>query len=92
MHGGAGRAQRRRPHDLGALSGRDGRSIRSGGSHSGSGLEGTHAPDEVYAEVRDQFSEEELVELTVAIGLINTWNRLAIGFRYTHPVGASKAA
>jgi hypothetical protein len=39
-------------------------------------LEGTHAPDEVYAEVRDQFSEEELVELTVAIGLINTWNRL----------------
>jgi alkylhydroperoxidase family enzyme len=55
-------------------------------------LEGTHAPDEVYAEVRDQFSEEELVELTVAIGLINTWNRLAIGFRYTHPVGASKAA
>jgi hypothetical protein len=30
--------------------------------------------------------------LTVAIGLINTWNRLAIGFRYTHPVGARKAA
>ena len=91
MHGGAGRAQRRSP-GLGALSGLDGRSTRSGGSHSGSGLEGTHAPDEVYAEVRDQFSEEELVELTVAIGLINTWNRLAIGFRYTHPVGASKAA
>jgi alkylhydroperoxidase family enzyme len=55
-------------------------------------LEGTPAPDEVYAEVRDQFSEEELVELTVAIGLINIWNRLAIGFRYTHPVGAAKAA
>jgi hypothetical protein len=27
-----------------------------------------------------------------AIGLINTLNRLAIGFRYTHPVGTPKAA
>ena len=52
----------------------------------------THAPDEVFAKVRGQFSEEELVKLTVAIGVINTWNRLAIGFRYTHPVGAPKAA
>jgi AhpD family alkylhydroperoxidase len=52
----------------------------------------THAPDEVYAEVRGQFSEEELVKLTVAIGVINTWNRMMIGFRYIHPVGAPKAA
>jgi AhpD family alkylhydroperoxidase len=52
----------------------------------------THAPDEVYVEVRGQFSEEELVKLTIAIGLINTWNRLAIGFRYAHPVDTSKAA
>jgi AhpD family alkylhydroperoxidase len=52
----------------------------------------THAPDEVYAEARGQFSEEELVKLTVAIGQINTWNRIAIGFRYTHRVDTSKAA
>lgn len=51
----------------------------------------THAPDEVYSEAQAQFSEEELVKLTVAIGVINTWNRLAIGFRSIHPV-ASKAA
>ena len=52
----------------------------------------THAPGEVYAAGRERFSEEELVKLTFAIGLINTWNRLAVGFRYTHPVGTPKAA
>ncbi|HET8729040.1 MAG TPA: carboxymuconolactone decarboxylase family protein [Alphaproteobacteria bacterium] len=52
----------------------------------------THAPDEVYEEARRQFSEEELVKLTVAIGLINTWNRVAIGFRTVHPVGADRPA
>jgi AhpD family alkylhydroperoxidase len=52
----------------------------------------THAPDEVYAEAQAQFAADELVKLTVAIGLINTWNRLAIGFRNIHPVGTSKAA
>ena len=41
----------------------------------------THAPDEVYADVRQHFTEEELVALTVAIVAINGWNRLAIGFR-----------
>ena len=40
-----------------------------------------HASDEVYAEVRKEFSEEELVNLSVAIIAINGWNRLAIGFR-----------
>jgi AhpD family alkylhydroperoxidase len=40
-----------------------------------------HAPDDVYAEVRQRFSEEELVNLTLAIVAINGWNRLAIGFR-----------
>jgi AhpD family alkylhydroperoxidase len=41
----------------------------------------THAPDSLYAEVREFFSEEELVDLTLAIVAINGWNRLAIGFR-----------
>jgi AhpD family alkylhydroperoxidase len=40
-----------------------------------------HASDEVYNEARMQFSEAELVRLTLAITQINTWNRLAIGFR-----------
>jgi AhpD family alkylhydroperoxidase len=37
------------------------------------------APDEVYAEVRKEFGEEDLVNLSVAIITINSWNRLAIG-------------
>jgi len=37
--------------------------------------------DEVYEEVRKQFTEEELVYLTLAIISINGWNRLAISFR-----------
>jgi AhpD family alkylhydroperoxidase len=39
------------------------------------------APDEVYTEVRKEFGEEELVNLSLAIITINGWNRLAIGFR-----------
>ncbi|HWR36816.1 MAG TPA: carboxymuconolactone decarboxylase family protein [Clostridia bacterium] len=41
----------------------------------------THAPDEIYELAREQFSEEELVNLTMAIIAINGWNRLEIGFR-----------
>jgi len=52
----------------------------------------THAPDEVYAEASRHFSEKELVNLSVAIGMINIWNRLAIGFRYVHPVRAASVA
>jgi AhpD family alkylhydroperoxidase len=38
-------------------------------------------PDEVFEEVRGQFSEEELVNLSMAVVAINGWNRLAVGFR-----------
>jgi AhpD family alkylhydroperoxidase len=41
-----------------------------------------HVPDEVYEKGRKSFSEEELVNLTLAIITINGWNRLAITFRY----------
>jgi len=41
----------------------------------------THAPDDVYEEVRRHFSEVEIVNLTMAIATINGWNRLALGFR-----------
>jgi len=40
-----------------------------------------HVPDEVYELARRQFSEKELVDLTLAIVAINGWNRLAIAFR-----------
>ena len=40
-----------------------------------------HVPDELYQRVRQQFSEEELVNLTMAVVAINGWNRLAIAFR-----------
>ena len=40
-----------------------------------------HAPDHVYKQVRERFSEEEMVNLTMAIVAINGWNRLCIGFR-----------
>jgi len=46
----------------------------------------THAPDAAYDAVRRQFGDKELVDLSTLIGLINLWNRLAIGFRYQHPV------
>lgn len=45
----------------------------------------THAPDEDYAEMRQHFTEQEAVQLTLLIGVINIWNRLAIGFRSIHP-------
>lgn len=40
-----------------------------------------HVPDEVYESVRQQFTEQELVDLTVAVVAINGWNRFAISFR-----------
>jgi AhpD family alkylhydroperoxidase len=44
-------------------------------------ISATHAPDDVYDEVRAQFVEADLINLTLAISTINVWNRLAIGFR-----------
>ncbi|MBS0194436.1 MAG: carboxymuconolactone decarboxylase family protein [Proteobacteria bacterium] len=38
-------------------------------------------PDETYAQARAQFSEKELVDLSLAVIVINGWNRLAIPFR-----------
>ena len=44
-------------------------------------LSQTGAPDDVYAELQHLFNPEEVVELTLAIVTINSWNRLAVGFR-----------
>jgi AhpD family alkylhydroperoxidase len=51
----------------------------------------THAPDDVYEEVRAQFSESDTVNLTMLIAAINAWNRIAISFRSMPPVRAKAA-
>ena len=51
----------------------------------------THAPDDVYGQVRAQFADAELVNLTTLIGLNNLWNRLMIGFRTQHPITVKAA-
>lgn len=49
------------------------------------------APDGDYERLSEQFSEVERVKLTLLIGTINAWNRLAVGFRYVHPVAGTRA-
>lgn len=44
-------------------------------------LTNSEVPDEVYTAALEQFSEEELIDLTLAITTINTYNRLNIAFR-----------
>jgi len=46
-----------------------------------------HVPDDLYQDLRKQFSEAEIVNLTLAIVAINGWNRLAISLR--SPVAGS---
>ena len=41
----------------------------------------TQVPDAVYAEVKKYFSEKEIVDLTLVVSAINTWNRIAIATR-----------
>lgn len=48
--------------------------------------------DELYSKTLEHFSEQELVKLTVAVGMINVWNRLCVSFHAIHPVQAAKAA
>jgi AhpD family alkylhydroperoxidase len=38
-------------------------------------------PDEVYAQVREQFSEKEISDLSFVVVAINGWNRLSVAFR-----------
>lgn len=43
------------------------------------------APDPVYDALASEFSAQEQVQLTLAINVINGWNRLAIGFHLYDP-------
>jgi AhpD family alkylhydroperoxidase len=51
----------------------------------------TGVPDDAFQAVRVVFEEKELVDLTIAISLMNTYNRMAISFRNT-PQAALEAA
>ncbi|SIO00842.1 carboxymuconolactone decarboxylase family protein [Chitinophaga niabensis] len=50
-----------------------------------------HVPDDVYARVKEQFTDEELVDLTLAVSTINTWNRFNIAFTNPAAVGTYRA-
>ena len=52
----------------------------------------TRAPDDLYEELKTQFSEEEQVKLTLLIVAINGWNRINVGFRAIHPLEQRRAA
>jgi AhpD family alkylhydroperoxidase len=41
--------------------------------------------DEVYAQARAEFSEQELTYLTSAVASINVWNRFGVAYRWTPP-------
>lgn len=51
-------------------------------------LSNGNVPDEVYEEARNQFSEEELIDLTMAVLAINNYNRINVAFRT--PAGSYK--
>ena len=51
-----------------------------------------HVPDNVFEQVKRQFSEKEIVDLTAAVIAINSWNRIAISFRATPQVESAKIA
>jgi AhpD family alkylhydroperoxidase len=55
-------------------------------------LHETRAPDDVYAALKAQFSDEEQVKLTLVIVAINGWNRINVGFRTVHPLEQRRAA
>jgi AhpD family alkylhydroperoxidase len=55
------------------------------------GVSETHVPEEAYVAARAAFSEKELADLTIAIGLMNAFNRLGISFRVP-PLAAASAA
>ena len=50
----------------------------------------TRAPDEVYLEVKAHFSDEESIQLSMMINVINCFNRLGVGYRRS-PVGERSA-
>jgi len=52
----------------------------------------TNVPEEAYQAARAVFDERELVDLTIAISLMNAYNRMAISFRNTPQAAFSKVS
>ena len=52
----------------------------------------TGAPDEAYEPLKAHFSDKEIADLTLLVATINSWNRIAIGFRSQHPKDVRKDA
>ncbi|HEX4765946.1 MAG TPA: carboxymuconolactone decarboxylase family protein [Lichenihabitans sp.] len=56
------------------------------------GLAHAHPGEQAYQDLLPHFSPKAIVDLTALVGMINLWNRLAIGLRYIHPVDKTAAA
>ena len=50
------------------------------------------APDEIYEAVQAQFSEKEQIALTLLVGVINSFNRIGVGFHVPPLAQQRKAA
>ena len=48
-------------------------------------LEGHGISDAAYAAVGQEFNKNEMLYLTVAVGTVNQWNRIAMALRFTPP-------
>ena len=55
-------------------------------------LSATRAPDADFAPLKAFFTDEQITNITIAIGAINVWNRIAVGFRTPHPIDRTAAA
>jgi AhpD family alkylhydroperoxidase len=44
-----------------------------------------HVPQEIFEQVKKQLSDEELIDLTLAVGNLNTWNKLNIALSPMKP-------
>jgi AhpD family alkylhydroperoxidase len=44
-------------------------------------IAGHPVPDEIYQRARQEFNDTDLTNLTIAIGMINLWNRLNVAFQ-----------
>ena len=55
-------------------------------------LSETRAPDEDYEALKAEFTPKEQVDLTLLINVINSWNRIAVGFRVVHANDRKEAA
>jgi AhpD family alkylhydroperoxidase len=44
-------------------------------------IAGHQVPDEIYQRARQEFNDTDLTNLTIAVGMINLWNRLNVAFQ-----------